>query len=472
VRLVDLPVWVLAVIAVAIAALALGFGRFVSRRTGWEPAGGLAIITATPIVPHVPITLGLSLDDVLPRVGVGLLLASVDRRTLALLRPRRLIVVGLALVVAAALVSSFVHATTPDGAVALAARSAGRYLFLGVIVMATLLASPADKRKLVVARALAIVGTAEAVFGLAAFVLPLGIGLSPTRVHTILYLDVPGRIAGTLGISPNFLGAIFILTIAVTAGLALDSATRRSRAVLWASVGIQTLALTLTFTRASLGLVLVLLVLLVLARGRPIYLAPVALAVAVGFATTPALERLTADVPDRLALWTSALTMTVDHPVAGVGPGRTVVVARQNPERYRQTIFGPAVANAHNTILLAGAETGVAGALGAMLINVALAAAALRTLWQNRARHGTALAASASLAVLAYLVQGQVNNLFTVAASGTVFAQVVATFLGPALLRSAPPVAAAPASAPLGSGDDDPRRVSESTTSAADARST
>lgn len=434
-KLVELPTPVLLALAMAIAIAALAVARVVQAHVDWRPAGGLVLVAATPLVPHVPILGGFSLDDVLPLVAVAMLFRTLRPEALRRLRPSRIVTAGLLLTVGAAVLASAVNAADPVHFVALATRGAGRYVLLAVVVALTVLAQPPERRTPLVAVSLAILGTAEAIFGLATFVLPMGgLGLSPTRVHSILYLEVPGRIAGTLGISPNFLGAIFILTIALTAGLALDARGTRQRVSLWACVALQTLALTLTFTRASLGLALVVLVVLVVARGRLLYLAPTVLAVVVGLTATPALHRLTADVPDRLALWTSAVTMMADHPIAGVGPGRSREVALQHAERYRKTVFGPAVANAHNTVLIAGAETGIGGAAGVLMLNLAIGLAALRVLWLNRGQRGSAVETAGVLAVLAYLVQGQVNNLLTVAACGTLFAVVVGAFLGPALL--------------------------------------
>jgi O-antigen ligase len=300
-----------------------------------------------------------------------------------------------------------------------------------------------------------LLGTAEAVFGLAAFFLPLGgIGLEPTRKFSVLYFEVPGRIAGTLGISPNFLGAIFILTIVLTAGLAIDAIGRRERIAWWAAVLVQAFALTLTFTRASLGLALVVLAVLLLLRGRVRYMVPVMAVVALGFLITPsvpvdpgddgsdgpsapvAVQRLTSDVPDRLALWTSATLMMIDHPLTGVGPGQTLVVAASDPDRYIHTGLGAAQNNAHNTILLAGAETGVAGAVGALIVNVAIALAAMRVLLSLRKRRIPGIEVAGALAVLGYLAQGMVNNLFNVAAAGVVFAVVAGAYV--ILLEAAP----------------------------------
>src|SRR5262245_26234213 len=294
---------------------------------------------------------------------------------------------------------------------------------------------------------MALVGTFEAVFGLAAFFLPLGgIGLEPTRKFSVLYFEVPGRIAGTLGISPNFLGAIFVLTIVLTTGLAIAAATRREQLLFWASVLVQTLALTLTFTRASLGLAIVAVAVLLLVRGRIRYIVPVLLVVALGFLSTPsvpdldtdggtpgagtpvAVERLTSDVPDRLALWYAAALMMVDHPVAGVGPGQMKAVAQTN-DRYVHTPVGYASNNAHNTVLLAGAESGIVGAIGALLVNLAIAIAALRIVIRRRRPDVAILETAGAIAVLGYLAQGMVNNLFTVAAAGVVFAVVAGAYV-------------------------------------------
>jgi hypothetical protein len=355
----DLSPLALAGLALAIVAIGLTAGLWLSRRTAWGPAGGLALLVATPLVPHVPVAAGLSLDDILPILGIALLVATVDLRRLATVKVPWLLVIGLALAIAAGIVSSLYNATSPSQALTMLLRSPGRYAFLATIVVLVALAEPAERRRLLVARALALLGTAEATVGLAGFFLPLGgLGLEPTRKFSVLYFEVPGRIAGTLGISPNFLGAIFVLTIIVTAGLAIEAVTRRDRILWWASVLVQSLALTLTFTRASLGLAIVGLAVLLLLRGRVRYLVPVLLVVALGFATTPtreaqpgsvgapgvgtpvAVERLTSDVPDRLALWYSATLMMVDHPLTGVGPGQTVATEDGEERFLRRTPGG------------------------------------------------------------------------------------------------------------------------------------
>ena len=223
----DLSPLALAALAVAIVVIGLVAGRWLSRRTDWGPAGGLALLVATPLVPHVPVAAGLSLDDILPLLGIAFLATTVDLRRLGAVKVPWLLVVGLALAIGAGIVSSLVQRDVADagrddaaavtGAVRLPGhdRRAGRAGGAGRTPPACW--SPGR---------LAVLGTAEAAVGLAGFFLPLGgLGLEPTRKFSVLYFEVPGRIAGTLGISPNFLGAIFVLTIIVTAGLAIEAAT-------------------------------------------------------------------------------------------------------------------------------------------------------------------------------------------------------------------------------------------------------
>jgi O-antigen ligase len=444
----DLPPIALVSLTITLAVIGALAAYAITRITDWAPAGGLALLCATPLVPHVPVLSGLSLDDIFPLLGIGFLAVTVDRRRVATLRMPWLLAVGLVTAIAAGVLSSLYNADSLTGALTMLMRSPGRYAYLAVIALLVMLSQPAERRRTFVARSMALLGTTEAVVGLAAFFLPLGgIGLEPTRKFSVLYFEVPGRIAGTLGISPNFLGAIFILTILLTAGLATDARGGRERALLWGSVLVQAFALTLTFTRASLALTIVCLAVLLLIRGRIRFIVPVLLVVALGFVTTPttvvdsgvpgspgtqapvAIQRLTSDVPDRLALWYSAALMMADHPLTGVGPGRTAEVASGNPSRYIDTPLGTATNTAHNTVLLAGAELGLLGAIGALLVNLALALAAFRIIVPRRRWQVPAIETAGAIAVLGYLAQGMVNNLFNVAAAGVVFAVVAGAYV-------------------------------------------
>ena len=437
-----LPLWLTALSALALTVVAVATARAVSVKTGWEPAGALVILALSPLAPHVPVSMGLSLDDVPPVVGTALLLRCIvqDRRDLrsawrCLPRAVRGIAMiageAIVLVVIAAAVSSVANAAGPVDAFRLFARSGIRYLLLSSIVVLAAMTDPPEWRTSIVARTLAVVGTAEATFGVLAYVLPLPgrLGLELTRRSSVLFDTVPGRVAGTIGLSPDFLGALFLFTIPFTVVVALETQGRNSRSIAWAAVIVQGLALGLTFARASLALVLLEVAVLVLWRGSKRYLVPLAASLVPVALLTPAVERLAADVPDRLALWTSGFRMMIDHPLVGVGSGNMVAVELAQPDRYLHTVFGAAQVNAHNTIILAGAELGVLGFAGLLLLNLSLALLAGRMLWLAIRGKRRLASAAAALAVLSFLVQGMVNDLFTVAVVGVVAAMVVGSTL-------------------------------------------
>jgi O-antigen ligase len=117
--------------------------------------------------------------------------------------------------------------------------------------------------------------------------------------------------------------------------------------------------------------------------------------------------------------------------------------ARSDPTRYQRTPYGAAVSNAHNTVLLAGAETGLLGAVGVLLVNLGLGLAALAVVLRNWRPDRPELPLAAGLAILAFLAQGMVNNLFTVGVTGILAATVAGSFLsghGDAADRAGPPL--------------------------------
>jgi len=60
--------------AVILLLAAAFLARLISRWAGWEPAGPIALIAASPIVPRVPLLFSLSLDDLAPLLGLAMLL--------------------------------------------------------------------------------------------------------------------------------------------------------------------------------------------------------------------------------------------------------------------------------------------------------------------------------------------------------------------------------------------------------------
>ena len=393
---------------------------------------GIWALAAAPLVPHVSVAAGIGFDDLLPLAGTVLLSLTVRRRALAGLPFGRLLLLGLGLLAYGYLLSISVNAEGLTEAMSLGLRSVGRLALLAATGYLLLQRSGRRDVQSVAAWAVSSIATVQAVVGVAAYLLPIpgGLGLEETRRYTVLHGEIPGRVNGLLNLSPDFLGALFVLSIPLTLALALDGSRRAPRLVWAAAACVQLLALLLTYVRASLGLVLVCLLVLVVARSSYRILIAVGAIMVVVLSTTPTLERLGNDRSDRYALWYSGSQVMVDHPIGGVGLGHMKDATARDPERYRQTPFGPAVSNAHNTIILAGAEAGVVGMLGRLLINAALVLISLRTLlkgWSNRRHH--VMPVAAALACLAFLVQGMVNNLFTVTVTATAFVLVFTTLV-------------------------------------------
>lgn len=419
--------------ALACLAVAFTLTRTVPALRGWPPAFGLLVSALTVVPPHATLAVGIGVDDLLLPLGLVLLLPHVRWDVV---RPQRMpygrwLLTGVALLLAGMVISSFVNSSTPVELVSFLVRGPGRVLLYAVAVLVIAGQVPQDRVRWLVTRVLAGIGIGQAVLGLGAYgvgVLLGGpvFGLEEARGNTSLLGEVPGRITGTFELSSNFLGAVLTLSIPVTLGLLLD-ARGRVRVGWTLAVLVQFTALVLTFTRSSLGLTLLACLVLLALRARIRYLLA-GLVVVVGLLVgTPAGERLVSDQTDRLALWTSAWTVFVDHPVAGVGPGEQATVTAANPEVYRATPFGVAGNNAHNTVLLAAAENGVAGLLGALVLNVAFVLIAVALIRRARVS-GTGLVQPLGVAVamLAFLAQGMVNNLFTVTLTATTLVVLVA----------------------------------------------
>jgi hypothetical protein len=168
----DLPTAILVGIALVLGGGAFAGARAVGERLAWLPAGGIILIALTPLVPRVQIGLGFSLDDVLPIVGLAMLIpaARLSEPSAAMVRSRRVILaiaIGLACLVLAGFLSALLNGEEPTRFVRFLARSSGRFLFLAAIaiVLARVISQRPGATTLS-ARALAVMGTVEAVFGL------------------------------------------------------------------------------------------------------------------------------------------------------------------------------------------------------------------------------------------------------------------------------------------------------------------
>ena len=431
------------ILALAVIVASVIVAQRISRVVDWQPAGPIVMIALAPLLPRVNVVLGIGLDDLLPLVGLAMLLPVFSRALYFAPRPgpvRFVLVgaaVGMSILVIMGAVSSAANGNGLLDAAILLTRSSGRFLFLTLIVCGLALAVRERPDGSVLAgRALAIMGTAEAVFGLVAFLVPLPdrIGLAGTRPWSVLWGEIPGRVSGTLGLSPNFTGAVLMVSLLVTVGLAARPVRGRERAAWLLGALLQFTVLVLTFSRAPLGAAVIGLVALLLIVSRPVLLAPLAALLGLLSLVTPLAGRFLSDVTDRLALWYSATLVMLDHPLFGVGPGRMNETMRTNPDRYMNTPFGHAVNNAHNTILLSGAEMGVVAAIGSAVLNASLAVLAVFAILRNRGRRADAHVVAGAIGLLAFLVQGMVNNLMTVGVTSVMGAFVTGAFVLPGLL--------------------------------------
>lgn len=436
-----------ALIAVATVALAIPVARVISAAVEWAPAGPIVLIAAAPLMPHVPMVASLSLDDLLPLVGGALLAVHLPLPTVTGSRLLRFVLVAILAATAARVVSAFVNAVSLEGTLVTLIQAIGRPAILVVLAAYVAIAGPAERRYRFVALAIVLFGTFEAVFGLLAFALPLpgGIGMQLAGPLESVYGVCRGRITGTLGLSPNHIGAVFVLSMPITLGLAAKAPAWRGW--VWVAAGaVQGAATLLTFTRSSILIAFAACIVLALyerklrlgaglvAVGILLALMLSTLACGGGPAGTKPPPGVTAlgtrfeDGNDRLALWYAAAHIMVDHPIAGIGLGQLQDFVVAHPATYGATPFGAATNSAHNTILLAGAETGVLGAVATLALNVALALAALGLIWQRGVRRDV-LVSAAGFALAGYLVQGMVNNLFTVPATSVLLALLVGAFV-------------------------------------------
>ena len=468
-------------LAIIIVSLGAGVGLLVSRALHWRAAGPIVLLVSAPLIPNVDLVGPLSADDILPIVGLALLVPAISRPRLTRSRLAQVALLSLAVATVARIASTFANAPDLENVSATFAVATLRPAFLAAAAIGVALVRPPERRGQLVAKSLAMLGAFEASLSLVMYAIPIsGLTNRPARLFETL-AGCDHRVTGTLGLSPNHIGAIFVLTIPMTVGLAIDAEGRRKWA--WvAAAALQGAAVVLTFTRSSIGLALVASLVLLAYHGRARLLAMLAAGTfAVLFTVTsvacppstvspgggtggpsaptpmpvetlepdtggPTIVDRFTDPSDRAALWYTAARMTLDYPIAGVGIGRMIEVMRSDPDRYVDTPFGKSTSSAHNTILLAGAETGAVGAVSMAVLNAMIAIAALRLLWPRSRR--PAIHTAAALAMIAFLAQGMLNNLFTVPATGTLLAVVAGAFAAFAI----PPRGERPPEGPVAPG--------------------
>src|SRR5438132_5553002 len=356
---------ILAALAAALVVGAVLVARQVSRRLAWDAAGPIALIAAAPLLPHVTVLASLSFDDLLPLVGLGMLVWRLPVPRLSRDPLVRGLVVAVVVAIGARVASAIANGGGLEGTILMRGQAVARPVVL--LGMAAYVAAnePTERRRRFAMVAIASIGTFEAVFGLIAFMVPLpgGIGVQAAREMTSVYGVCRGLIDGTLGLSSNFLGAVFVLSLPLTVALAVRG-PGWSRWGWLLAASAQSAALLLTFTRSSIYIAAALAGVLLIFQRRFLLMAAVlavttaillVIAFSVGCAggsTSPGNSGVggvgslmvgrISDGNDRLALWYAAAHIMVDHPLFGVGLDRMKDALDEDPARYKSTPFGSA----------------------------------------------------------------------------------------------------------------------------------
>ena len=118
-----------------------------------------------------------------------------------------------------------------------------------------------------------------------------------------------------------------------------------------------------------------------------------------------------ANIVDRLTIWRSALAMTADHPITGVGVG-TFRLAYD--ESYGAPLHASyASVHAHNLYLHVLAEMGVLGFLGLLWLIFSAARWAWRHVRSSQASRSRAVAAGVLSAGVVFLIESLFESSFT-----------------------------------------------------------
>lgn len=367
------------------------------------------VMAASPLVPARlgPSYAGISLDDIPLLAGTALALWSVVQREgwRKLIHPLSIPLWLFAVWNALAVVLAG-HVGVDE-----LARGIGRWGLVALAFSLLLRIAARPGRARFVIGAVLIVGLGEALFGLWSYVVDWKvqspdvarlIGLELWRPYQPLYETTPGRIAGTLGVSSNFFGALMLMPTLLAGAMFARAWNRREQAIWAVATGALFFALVLSYTRASMIGLLVGFGVLLLVTLRPRVGVLVAVLVVLGIVLTPAASRFVHEGNDRLALARKAVETVKEQPVAGLGSGD--FVAGQFDEDKPVLIGTP-----HNSFLLAATETGIPG--GVLLFLAAVLPGAVAAVGAIR-RRGDVLLAGAVAGLIAFGFQTVSNNLF------------------------------------------------------------
>lgn len=365
------------------------------------------LLALTPNVPYVKISaVGLALNDFPPILAVlcGLIaVAARYRRGQSLPVPVVALLLGQIALIAG--VSTVAHGLRFDDLLGGPIRWTEITL---IVALAFILGDDAQLLWLFL-RVAVIAAAADALFGIGAFVTgfvgPNYIGIEPFPPYQALYGVFPGRITGTLGIPSNGSGVLFALALPIAVAYALGAKERATRFRWLVVAATLAVALLFTFSRVPLVIGVGMVVVLLGVQLRP----SVAFSAAAFFAfvvvATPIRDRFAGDQNNRLSLWTTAINMTRDNPLLGVGPDSYNLAL----PRYAATQFGVAPTTAHNSILEASASMGI---FAGVLLTLAIAGTLLWLPTAMRLRRSRPELLGAWLGLFGFVVASMTVNFF------------------------------------------------------------
>jgi hypothetical protein len=380
----------------------------------------VSLVACSVWLPFIPIAGPLSIDDLFPLIAVVVALA-----TLAFSRAQISFdstFAGFALLALLGVISSAANAETLNDFVRLAGRSSGRFIFFFTLIVSlrALLTSRSWPR--IAIAVMIVVSTIECAFGLWAFATkymgPYGLGVVNFPDWSVLKggVRIQGTFSGSMtefevdAVSANFLAAYLVMTIPVSFAYALWSNRMRTQLISLGATAMQLAVLYLTYTRAALvALGAPILVMGFLYGRRKLAVGALILGVMLTLAIPSVRTKFLSEDHNRYALWYASLSITADHPVAGIGDGNYDRVLHES-HHYHANRFGTAATASHNSILLSAAHLGWAGAVAHLILYGALVMFALQSVNAIRGRDRI-LAVGIAGALAAYLVQDQFNNL-------------------------------------------------------------
>lgn len=372
-------------------------------RPAWLVITFTVLVALTPAMPHVALgTTGVDVTDVLPILAALIAVGGVIRyRLWRSIAPRRAPEAW----ALAAIVPFTLIAALSAGSIHSLFAGPARWALNAMIVAAAYAVLRTRLDGLRMLRAITIVATAEALFGLISYAVrfsgPGGnIGISITQ-GKIGGMAVWGRITGTTGMSATFIAGLFALALPVAVGLAMAAAPGRRWPWITSSV-VLFAGLLLTLSRVPIALGTAAVIVLLLASTRMRVWLPILVTGSIFFLATPLRARMTDFSGGRIPLWRVGWRMFTDNWATGVGPGNYL---RFEP-LYRIPGLDSEPVTPHNSLLYLASESGVFAAL-ALAVAIGFS---LRFLGRRNP-----LVLAPMLGVAAFCINAMTTNLYSIA---------------------------------------------------------